>query len=77
MFGLMIVLVVLGIALLVGAPVIARLVVGREGDPVGATRILQVVGAVLLVGALFLRPHSDETAAFPPPPDTPARNAPK
>jgi hypothetical protein len=49
--------------------------VGREGDRVGLTRIIQVVAVVLLIAALFLRPHSDETAAFPPPPDTPARNA--
>ena len=75
MFGLMIVLVAAGIALLVGAPVIARLVVGRDGDRVGLTRIIQVVAVVLLVAALFLRPHSDETAAFPPPPDLPPENA--
>ena len=75
MFGLMIVLVVAGIALLVGAPVIARLAVGGGGDRVGLTRIIQVVAVVLLIAALFLRPHSDETAAFPPPPDTPARDA--
>jgi hypothetical protein len=74
-YGLMIVLVVAGLALLVGAPFIARLVVGGRGDRVGLTRIIQVVAVVLLVAALFLRPHSDETAAFPPPPDTPARDA--
>ena len=72
----MIVLVAAGIALFIGAPLIARLVVGGEGDRVGLTRIIQVVAVVLLIGALFLRPHSDETAAFPPPPDTPARDAP-
>lgn len=71
----MIVLVAAGIALFIGAPLVARLVVGREGDPVGTTRIIQVVAVILLIGALFLRPHSDETAAFPPPPDTPARDA--
>ena len=75
MFGLMIVLVVAGIALFIGAPLVARLLVGRGGDPVGTTRIIQVIAVVLLIGALFLRPHSDETAAFPPPPDTPARDA--
>ena len=76
MSGLMLVLVGAGIALFIGAPAIARLLV-RGGDPVGTTRVIQVVAVVLMVSALFLRPHSDETAAFPPPPDTPARDAPK
>ena len=72
----MIALVAAGLALLVGAPFIARLVVGGRADRVGLTRIIQVVAVVLLVAALFFRPHSDETASFPPPPDTPARDAP-
>ena len=76
MFALMLVLALAGIALFIAAPVVARLLV-RGADPVGATRIIQVVAVVLLIGALFLRPHSDETAAFPPPPDTPARDAPR
>jgi hypothetical protein len=71
----MLVLAAAGIALFIGAPFVARLVVGRDRDPVGTTRIIQVVAVVLLIGALFLRPHNDETAAFPPPPDTPARDA--
>jgi hypothetical protein len=75
-FALMLVLALAGIALFIAAPVVARLLV-RGADPVGATRIIQVVAVVLLIGALFLRPHSDETAAFPPPPDTPARDAPR
>ena len=69
MFMLMVGLVVLGVVLLVGGRWIARAVVGRDGDPVGLTRILWVLGALLLVAALIVRPHSDETAAFPPPPD--------
>ena len=77
MFGLMLVLVGAGIALFIAAPLVARMIVGRAGDPVGTTRVIQVVAVVLLIGALFLRPHNDETAAFPPPPDTPPRDAPK
>lgn len=69
---LMIVMAIGGIALLLAAPVLAKLVVGRDGDPIGITRILQVAGVVLLLMALLFRPHQDETAAFPPPPDAPA-----
>lgn len=69
---LMIVMAIVGIALLLAAPVLAKLVVGRDGDPMGITRILQVVAVVLLLMALLFRPHQDETAAFPPPPDAPA-----
>jgi hypothetical protein len=67
----MIVLAAVGVALLLAAPLLARLFVGREGDATGATRILQVLAALLLVVALLFRPHQDETAAFPPPPDAP------
>ena len=76
MFALMLVLAVGGIALFIAAPFLARLLV-RGADPVGTTRIIQVVAVVLLIGALFLRPQNDETAAFPPPPDSPARDAPR
>ena len=69
MFGVMLALVGLGIVLFLAAPLIGRLIVGREGDPVGITRVVQVIAVVLMVGALLIRPHSDETAAFPPPPD--------
>lgn len=69
--ALMLGLGVLGIALLLAAPFIARLIVGRNGDPAAATRILQLLAVVLLVAALLFRPHQDETAAFPPPPDAP------
>lgn len=65
----MIGLAALGVILLVVAPFLARLIVGREGDPIGITRILQGVGVILLLGALLFRPHQEETAAFPPPPD--------
>ncbi len=67
--GLMLGLGALGIVLLLAAPLMARLVVGRGGDPGGATRIFQVLAVILLVVALLVRPHQDETAAFPPPPD--------
>ena len=59
----------LGLLLLLGAPLVARLVVGAEGDPVGLKRILWVIAAALLLLALLARPHSDQTAAFPPSPD--------
>lgn len=65
----MFILIAAGLALFLAAPVIGRLVVGREGDPVGVTRIVQVIAVVLMVVALVFRPHRDETAAFPPPPD--------
>lgn len=58
-----------GLVLLIGAPALARLVVGREGDPGGLTRIFQGIAVILLLVALLVRPHQEETAAFPPPPD--------
>lgn len=61
-------LAVAGLALLLGAPLLARLGF-RHADPVALTRLLQAVAVVLLVGALLVRPHNPETAAFPPPPD--------
>lgn len=67
--ALMIGLAAFGVILLVTAPFLARLIVGREGDPIGMTRILQGVAVVLLLGALLFRPYQEETAAFPPPPD--------
>ncbi|HEX6069109.1 MAG TPA: hypothetical protein VFZ18_04780 [Longimicrobiaceae bacterium] len=69
---LMIGLGILGIALLLAAPLLARAVIGREGDPTGLTRIIQGLAVVLLIIALVFRPHRSETAAFPPPPDAPA-----
>lgn len=69
MFGLMLGLVGAGILLFFAAPAIARVLVGREGDPMGTARIIQVVAVILMLGALLIRPHSNETAAFPPPPD--------
>lgn len=67
--GLMLILIAAGLALFLAAPVLGRLIVGRQGDPVGVTRIVQVVAVVLMVSALVFRPHRDDTAAFPPPPD--------
>ena len=75
MFVAMILLIVLGVLLLLTAPFLGRLLAGSGGDPVGITRIVLVVAAVLLLVALFIRPHSDETAAFPPPPDLIEENA--
>ena len=62
-------LVAAGILLFLAAPMIARAIVGREADPVGATRIIQVVAVILMISALLIRPYSDETSAFPPAPD--------
>src|SRR5690606_16690836 len=56
-------LAVVGLALLFGAPLLARLVL-RRADTVALTRILQAVAVVLLLGALLVRPHNPETAAF-------------
>ena len=70
--GLMLGLGALGVALLLAAPYMARLIVGRGGDPAGTTRIFQLLAVILLVAALLFRPHQDETAAFPPPPDAPS-----
>ena len=67
--GLMLTLIAAGIALFLAAPFIGRLVVGEEGDPVAVTRVVQVVAVLLMVVALVFRPHRDDTAAFPPPPD--------
>lgn len=67
--ALMIGLAALGVLLLLVAPLLGRLIVGREGDPIGITRILQGVAVVILLAALLFRPHQEETAAFPPPPD--------
>ena len=69
MLGLMLLLAGVGLALLFTAPALARLAVGHAGDPVGLRRILQVVAVGLLLAALLVRPHSDKTAVFPPPPD--------
>ena len=69
MLLLMLVLGGLGLLLLFTAPLLARLAVGAKGDPVGLKRIIWVVAAALLLIAVVIRPHSDETAAFPPSPD--------
>ena len=65
--ALMIALGTIGIVLILGAPALVRLTNQRFGDAVPLTRMIQVVGIVFLLLAILLRPHSDETAAFPPP----------
>ncbi len=62
-------LAILGIVLLVTAPLLGRLIVRGRGDPLGITRVLQGLAVILLLAALFFRPYQPETAAFPPPPD--------
>jgi hypothetical protein len=69
MLGLMLFVGGLGLLLLFTAPLLARLAVGTKGDPVGLKRIIWVVAAALLLIAIVIRPHNDETAAFPPSPD--------
>ena len=65
----MIVLTVIGVGLLLTAPLIARIAIGRDRDSVALTRILQVIAVACLVGALLTRPRNLETTAVPPPPD--------
>lgn len=65
----MIVLAVSGIALLLTAPILARLFTRRGGDPTGLVRILQLFAVALLIAALFARPYNRATTAVPPPPD--------
>jgi hypothetical protein len=67
----MLVLIILGIGLLLGGSLIARVVRGRGNDPVALARILQAVGIILLLAALFTRPKNLDTTAVPPPPDSP------
>lgn len=74
MFALMVLLAGAGIFLVFGAPLVARVFL-RGRDPVGLTRVLQLVGIALLVVALLVRPHNNETAVFKPPPDAPADSA--
>jgi hypothetical protein len=72
----MIALIATGLLLLIGAPLISRIVRGRGTDTVGLTRILQAVAIVLLVVALVIRPRNIETSAVPPPPDSVEEPAP-
>jgi hypothetical protein len=67
MLELMIALGTLGLLLLFGGPLLARWVLRGSRDPVGMGRLLQLVGILLLVAAVMLRPHNPATAAFPPP----------
>ena len=66
---LMILLAAVGAILLLGGRQLARIAMGREHDSVAATRFLQILGAAILIGALFTRPYNPETRAVPPPPD--------
>ena len=71
MLLLMIVLALAGIGLFLTAPLIARVALGRDRDAVALVRMIQFVGAALLIFALFLRPYNRDTTAVPPPPDVP------
>lgn len=68
----MILLIAAGILLLLGSPFAVRAFKRPGVDPIALTRILQVIGAALLLIALLLRPSNPETNAIPPPPDSPA-----
>jgi uncharacterized membrane protein YdcZ (DUF606 family) len=68
MLVLMLLLVLAGLALLLGGPLLARLYTRGE-DATGLARILQGVGILLLIAALLVRPHNPENSAFPPPPE--------
>jgi hypothetical protein len=67
----MIVLAVAGITLLLTAPLLARVILGRKRDPIALVRMIQLIAVGLLVAALFSRPYNRETTAVPPPPDAP------
>lgn len=68
MMTLMLALAIPGLIMLLTGHWIARVVV-RSGDPIALTRMLQLVGILLLVAALLARPRNPRTAAFPPAPD--------
>lgn len=69
MLTLMLGMAGMGLALLGGGAVLTRQRRRRGSDPVAVARVLQALGAALLVGALLVRPYNPDTAAFPPPPD--------
>jgi hypothetical protein len=66
----------LGLALLLGAPVVSHFLARRGRDVVALTRILQVIGLVLLISALLIRPYDPATRAVPAPPEGPTRTGP-
>jgi uncharacterized membrane protein YdcZ (DUF606 family) len=68
MLMVMIMLGTAGILLFCGGPLLARLV-RRGGDPAALARLLQIVGILLMIAALLVRPQSPATAAFPRTPD--------
>lgn len=61
---------VVGLVFILLAPVFARVVM-RGRDPVALTRMIQAVGAVLVIVSLLFRPYNPDTTAVPPPPDVP------
>jgi predicted transporter len=73
-FILMIALATAGAALLIIAPLLARLITGPQADATGATRLLRGLGVVLLIGALIARPYNPSTAAIPPSPNQPTES---
>lgn len=68
MFIAMAALAVTGVGLLIAAPWIGRKVARPDRDPTAIVRVLQIVAAAFLIGALFARPYNPETAAIAPPP---------
>jgi uncharacterized membrane protein YdcZ (DUF606 family) len=67
---MMVYLVLAGVAIFFAAPLLGRLMM-RGRDPVALVRVLQLVGVILMVAALLIRPYNRETTAVPPPPDLP------
>lgn len=67
---MMVYLVLAGVAVFFAAPLLGRLMM-RGRDPVALVRVLQLVGVILMVAALLIRPYNRETTAVPPPPDLP------
>jgi hypothetical protein len=66
---MMIVLAIAGFGLLIVAPLIARLILGRNRDSVALVRMIQVAAIAMLIAALIVSPYNRETTATPPPPD--------
>lgn len=67
MLALMLWMTLLGLALLWTGALLCAAPRSGGSDPVPIARMLQALGVALLIGALLVRPHNPETAAFPPP----------